>query len=426
MARHWRAKPTGGIPRGVATDGIALLSYGFRPFFLAAGLFAPLAMLLWLGALTGGWEIGGAAYGPVNWHAREMLFGYTTAALTGFLLTTIPNWTGRLPVSGGPLLAIALLWVSGRVAMAAPDVLGQGLSAAVDSAFLPLILLISVREIVAGKNWRNLKIIAALGLLAAINIAFHAAVAFRGDPGFTLRAAVAVYVCLIALVGGRIVPSFTRNWLAKTGAKRFPAPFDGHDLGALIVLVLAVTCWTILPNTELSAALTALAAALHLVRLARWRGLATAGEPMLIVLHVGYAFVPVGLAALSLSTVGWISAVAALHLLTVGAIGNMTLAVMTRATLGHTARPIRASGITIAAFVAVFIAAAVRPLADVAPDYYFPLLAISGGAWILAFLIFCIEFGPMLLRPRLQVSTSRLGNASSANDANTETASDPA
>src|SRR5688572_28613907 len=140
MPKHWRAKPAGGIPRGIAAGGIPLLSYGFRPFFLAAGEFAPLAMVLWLGTLIGGWEVGGSSYGPVAWHAHEMLFGYTSAALTGFLLTTIPNWTGRLPVAGAPLLTIVLLWLAGRVVMAAPDVLGQGASAVIDSAFLPVIL----------------------------------------------------------------------------------------------------------------------------------------------------------------------------------------------------------------------------------------------------------------------------------------------
>jgi uncharacterized protein involved in response to NO len=409
MAQHWRAKPTGGIARGIAIDGAPLLSYGFRPFFLAAGLFAPLAMMLWLGALIGGWEIGGSSHGPVNWHAHEMLFGYTTAALTGFLLTTIPNWTGRLPVSGGPLLALALLWLAGRVAMAAPDVLGPIPSAIIDSAFLPVILLIALREIVAGKNWRNLKIIAGLGALAGINIASHAAMALGGEPALFYRAAIAVYICLIGLVGGRIVPSFTRNWLVKVSAKHLPAPFDRFDAIAMIVLIVAAACWTILPDSPLSAALIALAAGLHLVRLLRWRGANAIAEPMLVVLHVGYAFIPLGLAAVTASALGWITTVSALHLLTVGAIGNMTLAVMTRATMGHTGRPIQASRLTVAAFVAIFVAAAIRPLAELVPDYYFVVLGTSGGAWIVAFLLFCIEFGPMLLGPKLQVSPPRPG-----------------
>jgi uncharacterized protein involved in response to NO len=168
-----------------------------------------------------------------------------------------------------------------------------------------------------------------------------------------------------------------------------------------------MTCWTMLPDWPLSAALTALAAVLHFLRLVRWRGGKAIAEPMLAVLHIGYVFVPVGLAVVSLAALGWLSMTSALHLLTVGAIGNMTLAVMTRATMGHTGRPIRASKVTVAAFAAVFIAAAIRPLAEVAPDYYFLVLGISGGAWIVGFLLFCTEFGPMLLGPKLQILPPR-------------------
>ncbi len=400
MPKHWIARPAGGIPRGITADGIPLLSYGFRPFFLAAGAFAPLAMILWLGALIGGWEVGGSSYGPVAWHAHEMVFGYTAAALTGFLLTTIPNWTGRLPVAGAPLLAIVLLWLAGRIVMAAPDLLGQGSSAAIDGAFLPVILLMALREIIAGKNWRNLKIVAGLGALSAINIGTHVAIAVAWDPTVFHRAAIAVYICLIALVGGRIVPSFTRNWLAKAGARHLPAPLGRYDAVAMIVLVVAAVCWTVLPETPLIAGLTGVAAALHLVRLWRWRGLDALAEPMLLVLHVGYLFVPLGLAAVGLAALGALSMISALHLLTVGAIGIMTLAVMTRATMGHTGRPIQASKVTVAAFVAIAIAAAIRPVADLVPDHYIPLLAISGGAWILAFLLFCVDYAPMLLGPK--------------------------
>jgi uncharacterized protein involved in response to NO len=364
----------------------------------ASGVFALVAII----ALAGGWEVGGSSYGPVAWHAHEMLFGYTAAALTGFLLTTIPNWTGRLPVAGAPLLAIVLLWLAGRIVMAAPDLLGQGSSAVIDGAFLPVILLMALREIIAGKNWRNLKIVAGLGALSAINIGTHVAIAVAWDPTVFHRAAIAVYICLIALVGGRIVPSFTRNWLAKAGVRHLPAPFGRYDATAMIVLVVTAVCWTAQPQAPLAAGLAALSAALHLVRLWRWRGLDAVAEPMLLVLHVGYLFVPLGLAAVGLAALGALSMISALHLLTVGAIGIMTLAVMTRATMGHTGRPIQASKVTVAAFVAIVIAAAIRPVADLLPHQYIPLLAISGSAWIIAYLLFCIDYAPMLLGPKAQ------------------------
>ncbi len=424
MGQFWRPAGTGGIPRGIATDGWPLFSYGFRPFFLGAGLFALVAMPLWLGALVWGWPVGGAAYGPVRWHAHEMLFGYTTAALAGFLLTTIPNWTGRLPVSGAPLAGLAALWAAGRLAMAAPDVLGQLASAGIDSAFLLVVLFVAAREIVAGRNWKNLKIVVALSLLAGLNIAFHVSVGGQGDAALFERAAIAVYISLIGLVGGRIIPSFTRNWLARVGAARLPAPFDRFDLAAMILLPLAMGVWALDPDWVGVAPLAAITAIAHLVRLLRWQGIAARAEPMLVVLHVGYAFIPLGLVALAGASLGVIAAVSALHLLTVGAIVNMTLAVMTRATRGHTGRPILATKPTLLIFVAIFLSAAIRPFAELVPDSYLLVLGTSGAAWMLAFLLFSIEYGTMLVQARVPGVPKR-PSAAPVSAAGTPAASEP-
>ena len=390
----------GGTPRGIAREGLPILSYGFRPFFFVAGLFASLAMALWLGALLFGWPIGGSLHGPVSWHGHEMLFGYTSAALAGFLLTTIPNWTGRLPVSGLPLVALVLLWLAGRVTMAAPDLLGGVASAVIDCGFLVVLWALAAREIIAGQNWKNLKILVAVGLLCLTNVAFHFAAAMGGDTQLLLRAAISIFVVLIGVVGGRIVPSFTRNWLVKQKSPRLPAPLDRYDMATMLVLAVALSVWTIAPLTPATAALSAAAAIAQFARLVRWRGYAVLREPMLVVLHVGYGFVALGMGALSLSALGLVSNASALHLLTVGAIGNMTFAVMTRATLGHTGRPIRASMATFAAFGAIIVAAVFRPLAEFLPDLYFVVLGVSGGAWIVAFGIFTIEYGAMLVAPR--------------------------
>ncbi|RYE10511.1 MAG: short-chain dehydrogenase [Hyphomicrobiales bacterium] len=400
MTEHSADKRSGGIPRGIATDGPAVLSYGFRPFFLVAGIFALIAMPLWIAALVLGWPIGGALYGPVWWHGHEMLFGYAVAPLAGFLLTTIPNWTGRLPVSGIPLLGLVALWAAGRFAMAFPDGLGIWLTATLDGAFLPVFAVICAREIIAGKNWKNLKVAAVLSVLALINLGFHLAVATGGDASLLFRAGIAVFVVLIGIVGGRIVPSFTRNWLVKQGAVRLPIPFGRYDVAAMVVLIAALSCWTVLPHGLLTAALAAVAALAHAYRLLRWRGLAAAREPMLAVLHLGYGFVPAGLVAIGLAALDLINGTSALHILTVGAISNMTLAVMTRATLGHTGRPINASPVTLVAFAALFLAAAVRPFAEIAPDHYLLVLGLSGIAWMIAFSLYTIEYGAMLLRPR--------------------------
>ena len=385
------------IPRGIARSGPAVLSYGFRPFFLLAGVFAPLAMIMWIGALAGQWSIGGS-YGALNWHAHEMLFGYASAALAGFMLTAIPNWTGRLPVSGYQLLAIVCLWLAGRAAMAVPDLLGLLPSAIIDGAFLLAMAVIAGREIVAGKNWKNLKILAGLSALTIANAMFHASVLVEGSAAEASRATVGVYVTLIAVVGGRIVPSFTRNWLVKAGSPRLPQPFSRFDVMAILALVVACIAWVAAAQTVAAAILAFIAAALQAVRLWRWVGWRTAAEPLLLVLHIGYGFIPLGLLCVGLSELGILSPPSALHVLTVGAIGVMTFAIMTRASLGHTGRPLTGSTNISVAYAALILAAIVRPFAEVFPEAYHLLLAIAGVAWIVAFGLFLAEYGPILLR----------------------------
>lgn len=375
-----------------------MLSYGFRPFFLLAGLMGLGAMMGWIGALALGWEVGGS-YGALNWHAHEMLFGYTSAALAGFMLTAIPNWTGRLPVSGLPLLALVCLWVAGRAAMAAPDLVGVVPAAIADGIFLPAMATVAAREIFAGRNWKNLKIVIGLVGLTLANGAFHVFAISWGQALAPSRFAVGTYVMLIAVVGGRIVPSFTRNWLAKSGSPRLPAPFGRFDVASIVLLGLACFAWVVHDENAISAVLAFAAAILQAIRLGRWQGWRTVEEPLLLVLHVGYLFVPLGMLCVGLSELGLLSAPSALHVLTVGAIGLMTFAVMTRASLGHTGRPPTASPTMSIAYLALTIAATVRPFAEALPEAYHLLLEIAGGAWMLAFALFLIEYAPILLTP---------------------------
>ena len=389
------------VPRGIARSGPPVLSYGFRPFFLLAGIFAIAAMVGWIGALIAGWEIGGD-YGMLNWHAHEMLFGYTSAALAGYMLTAIPNWTGRLPVSGLPLLGLVAVWLVGRLVMAVPGVIGLPLSMLAEACFLPLMVAIAATEIIAGKNWKNLKILAGLSALSLVNIAFHVSVAFNGVALEASRAGVAIYVMLIAVVGGRIVPSFTRNWLAKAGSPRLPAPFGRFDIVATAWLLVALALWVVFPETIVTACSAAVAAILHAVRLARWHGQRTVDEPLLLALHVGYAFIPLGMLSVALASLGWIANASALHVLTVGAIAGMTFAVMTRASLGHTGRALTASPRTSVAYLALTLSAVLRPFAELIPSQYHLLLSLSGACWLIAFGLFVLEFGPMLVSPRLK------------------------
>ena len=394
------SRPRGGIPR--LKPGYApFLSYGFRPFFLGAGVWACAAMVLWIGMMSGDWPIANG-YGAVAWHAHEFLFGYVSAVLCGFLLTAIPNWTGQLPIQGGSLLALFLLWATGRLAMLGADIIGTPFAAALDSLFLVAVAAVILREIVTGRNWRNLKVVALVTAFAFANLAFHVEVLLSGTAESALRAALAVIVGLIMLVGGRITPSFTRNWLARQGEGRLPAPLDRFDMAAIGVCAVALIVWVVAPQSAAAGILLLAAAAAQAARLARWAGERTWREPLVLILHLGYAFIPLGALILGLSIlgVGGLPPSGALHAWTTGAIGVMTLAVMTRATLGHTGRDLRATAPTLIIYGAMLVAAATRVAAPLLPSLYLDLLTIAGVAWIVAFGTFVIVYGPMLVSPK--------------------------
>ena len=387
------------IPRGIARSGPVIFSYGFRPFFLAAGLWGVAAMALWVGALAAGWEIGGS-YGGPYWHAHEMLFGYSSAALAGFLLTAIPNWTGRLPVSGTPLIGLFVLWCAGRLVLLAPDVLGLTISVTIDALFLPVLFAICLREIVAGRKWKDLKVLAGILALALANIGFHMLTAWGDGAALANRLGVSAFVMLVSIMGGRVVPSFTRNWLVKREVTTLPIPYNRYDTLVLLTGLVALLQWVLWPDTLWTALLCAVAGALHLVRLARWQGWLTWDEKLVLILHLGYAFVPLGFLAIAAAQLGWFEPVAALHVFTVGAIGVMTLAIMSRATRGHTGLPLAASAVTTASYAALVAAALLRPLSSLWPDLATELLSATGLLWIVAVLLYVLEYGPVLLRRR--------------------------
>jgi uncharacterized protein involved in response to NO len=383
-----------------AFQGPALLSYGFRPFFLFGALWSAVAMALWVGMLTGKLLLP-TAFAPVAWHVHELVYGYVPAIVAGFLLTAVPNWTGRLPVVGTPLLILFLIWVAGRVAVLISSWIGAAAAAAIDLAFLAALGLVVVREIVAGSNWSNLKVLVGVALLLVGNALFHwEAVTGLGD-GLGARLGIAATILLISIIGGRIIPSFTRNWLARRAPGRLPAPFDRFDVAVLAASGLALASWTIVPDTLATALLALLAGALNLARLGRWAGERTAAEPLVLVLHVAIAFVPLGflLLALGIMTPTIVLPAGAIHGWTAGAIGLMTLAVMTRASLGHTGRPLTANWPIVSIYVAVLVAALARIAAafGVMRD---PMLHLSAGAWMLGFLGFVVVYAPLLLRRR--------------------------
>jgi len=386
--------------------GPALLSFGFRPFFLLGALWAVLAMALWIPALTGAIALP-THLDPVAWHAHAFLFGYLGAVMAGFLLTAVPNWTGGLPVVGRPLGALALLWAAGRLAVLVSAHLPVALTAAVDLAFPLALGALLLREILAGRNWRNLPVLALLGLFALANATFHLEAGQGGDAasGVGVRLGLAAALGMIALIGGRIVPSFTRNWLVRRGPGRLPVPpMRKFDQVALLVLFAALVAWVAAPASAATGASLTLAGALHLARLVRWAGDRTLREPLVLVLHVGYAFLPLGALALGAEILkpGPFGMAAAQHLWMGGAIGLMSLAVMTRATLGHTGQALTAGPGTGAIFLALVAAVLARLIAGLWPASAQPFHALSGAAWIVAFGGFAFLYGPLLLRRRAE------------------------
>ncbi|WP_028030738.1 NnrS family protein [Gemmobacter nectariphilus] len=397
-----------------AWEGPAIFSFGFRPFFLMAGIWAAAAMVLWI-AMLSGWDGPPTAFDPIAWHAHEFLFGFLSAVMAGFLLTAVPNWTGRLPITGWPLVGLALLWLAGRAAVAVSAHLPALVVAAVDLGFLVVLAGVLAREIVAGRNWRNLPVLGLLGVFTLGNALFHweAAQGGAAAQGLGLRLALGAAVMLIGLIGGRIVPSFTRNWLVQRGETRLPAPpMQRLDKAALLVLGAALLLWVAAPDHALTGAALLIAGALHLARLARWRGALTLAEPLVTVLHAGYLFVPLGALGLGAEILspGTFGMAAAQHLWMAGAIGLMTLAVMTRAALGHGGRPLHATAPIAALYVLLVVSVIARLLAGALPGEDWPL-HLSATAWIAAWGGFAVIYWPILTRPKAAAKRPSGGKA---------------
>ena len=374
---------------------------GYRPFFTSGAVWALVALALWLGALSGTFTLP-THFDPLAWHRHEMLFGFVGAVIAGFLLTAIPNWTGRLPIAGGPLALLFVLWLAARAAVLFSAQVGALVAASLDVGFYVILAALAAREVLAAKN-RNAPVVILVLLFAIANALDHSAAAgMIDDEGIGTRAAIAIVIAMISLIGGRVVPSFTRNWLVKQGAQLgLPTQPGRFDIVVIAATVLAMAGWLIAPLASSVGYLLILAAVLQAVRLARWSGVRTWRDPLVLVLHVGYAWVPVGLCLLGLSIIS--SAVpgsGAIHALTAGAMATMILAVMSRATLGHTGRELKASPGTVAIYVMVTIGALGRVAAPLLPMDYMLAVRLSGIAWGGAFLMFLLVYGPKLIGPR--------------------------
>jgi uncharacterized protein involved in response to NO len=378
---------------------IAILDKGFRPFFLLAALWAAAIVPAWLLVLGGQVSVG-PYLSPVYWHAHEMVFGFATAVVAGFLLTAAGNWTKRETAVGLPLLALALLWVAGRVVLLASGSLPPWLVAGVSLAFIPALAFAVGRVVLEARSRRNYAFVIVLAALWAAQLAVHLDALGVAPGGQRIGAIVGVdlLILLVLVIGGRVIPMFTRN---ATGVE--VRTVRALDVAAIASVALLAVLDASGATGRVPAALSGLAAIFAAARAVRWGSHKIADEPLLWVLHVGYAWVPFGLALRALSeVVPVITPSLATHALTVGALGTVTLGMMVRVALGHTGRMLRSPIPTTLAFAFVSLAALARVFAPLlGPDYYVPSLHLSGGLWALAFVLYAVCIGPMLVRARV-------------------------
>ncbi|MBD9527256.1 NnrS family protein [Paracoccus sp. PAR01] len=381
--------------------GPAIFSHGFRSFFLLSAIWAAGAMILWILMLTGAEPLA-SAFDPFSWHAHEFLFGYLAAVIGGFVLTAVPNWTGRLPVMGWPLVGLVGLWLAGRLAVACSSHLPWQVTALIDLSLYVALVGFLAREIIRGKNWRNLPVVGLIALYGVANLIFHIEAARDGTAfeGLGMRLGLGTTLMLIALIGGRIIPSFTRNWLAARGSAQLPQPFGRADAIVLGLTALVLLGFVGFPDAAVTRWLMLIAGAAHLWRMSRWCSGQIRSEPLLWVLHLAYALLALGFVAEGAAGFDLLPLPAARHVWLAGAIGLMTLGVMTRATLGHTGRMLHAGPATVAIYLALFGSVVMRLLAGIFGNPT-GLLHLSGGLWIMAFAGYALVYGPMLLQPRL-------------------------
>jgi uncharacterized protein involved in response to NO len=380
----------------------APFAYGFRPFFLAAGVYGALALVAWLALFHRGL----APFGELPtmyWHAHEMLFGFVTAAIAGFMLTAVPSWTGSPGFAGAPLVAVFAIWIAGRAALALTGALPWLAVAAVELAFIPALIVLLAPPLLRARN-ANTPLLLVLVAFWSADAAFlyglqvQDLALLRGALYFGIH----LVLLLVTVIGGRIVPAFTANALRRRGVAVSIRRSPWLERLTIASMLLVVVLELVAPRSTVAAAVAGVAAVAHLARLAGWQGQSTLRDPLVWVLHAAYAWLPLGLAlkALSLSTgAPWASHW--LHALTIGSAALMILAVMTRASLGHTGRPLAASGVTAGAYGMLMLAALVRVFGpSVLPGSYTATALGAGLLWLAAFGGFVAVYAPVLLRAR--------------------------
>ncbi|HTL60342.1 MAG TPA: NnrS family protein [Nitrospira sp.] len=382
--------------------GPPLFSWGFRPFFLGAALFAALAVPVWI-LIAAGAIAPDFLYPPREWHIHEMLFGFLPAVMAGFILTAMPNWTGRMPVRGTFLISLWLLWLAGRLIVGMPGPVPV-LAAVVDTAFLITLAAVVWHEIAAARRWDRSPIGVLITVYAGANIVFDV-LALRGaSTDLAERAALSVLLLLLTVIGGRVTPAFTAEYLTEQRSTARPAAFSRFDGLSMLLVFAAALAWIVQPEGAAAGALFIFAGIANLLRVSRWRGWLAWGEPLVLMLSIGYGWSALSLLALGGAAFALVPAANAVHVLTSGAVGSMTLAIMTRASLGHTGRPRHADFMTLVIYVLVNLGAILRvaaPASATGSGMTILWLGIAALAWSGAYLLFALVYGPMLIRPSL-------------------------
>ncbi len=382
-------------------EGPAILSQGLRPFFLSAALFAGLSVPTWVFVVAG---LAGVdfLYAPRDWHVHEMLFGFLPAVISGFLLTAIPNWTGRVPLRGLPLLWLWMLWLAGRILLASawPNPV---VAAIVDAAFLVVLAMFAWREIAAGGSLHQAPIGVVITLYAAANIVFHVLTLQGAATDLAERMALAFIMLLLTMIGGRVTPNFTREYLLQERSAVLPASFSRFDVVSIGLVALAGLAWIVEPESPVAGGTLLAAGVANMVRVMRWSGWLAWREPLVWILNVGYAWLALSLVALGGAVIEiGLPMPNAVHVLTAGAIGSMTLGVMTRATLGHTGRTRHAGPITVAMYALINGGALLRVLVPETPTaLMLSVLGSSAATWSGAYVLFALFYGRFLIRPSL-------------------------
>jgi uncharacterized protein involved in response to NO len=376
-----------------------LLSYAFRPFFLMNGIFAILIIFAWVLTLHGS----GLPFATPLWHSHEMLVGFSMAAVAGFSLTAVANWTGRPAIHGAPLALLAVSWLLGRLAMISMGWMPEGLVFLLDMLFPVLLCLLLGREIIGGRSKRNYPLVVIVIVAAALNVLYHLGASqwLPGSDRLAINLLIHTFLLLVTIIAGRIVPSFTGNWLRNQDQNQLPLNSDIVNRSALALTIVVGLIASFKPMHPVTGLLAFAAALVHGFRLSRWKGFKTTSNPLLFVLHAAYTWLPIGYALLGCAVFGWLfTPTTALHALTMGAIGSIVLAVTTRVALGHTGRPLHAARATVVAYWIFMLAVLVRVLGPLSGAFYMRMIDLSAACWMLAFAIFTWVYWPILTRPR--------------------------